>query len=716
MTKPWWTRALLGRTAVSNPLQDDDGGGPQFEAQWRPQVKRRLFIILACLALWVGSLEGRLIWVQVVSHEHWATEARNQQENIEIIDAPRGSIFDRNGRLLAGSVTSYDLYVFPKNVREAKAFKDSPPAFAKQLCKALEDCEPGEEAAIALKLEKPKGTILVRKAKQMSGDAVAGVREFAKGLGRWQNLVSLEPREVRFYPNKDLAAQVIGFLDGSGAATSGIEKQFDHLLRGTPGKQIRQVDGLGWGMGILTTVIVPPKPGISIELTIDLRLQEILERELANGVDIAGALGATAVMLDSATSEVVAMGSLPTYNLNVPGTAVLKDQLDASRNRAVQDLYEPGSTFKIVTLAAALNEGIVNTTTLFDTSPRPFMIEGRPKPITEDKNHNYGTLNVQGILVHSSNIGAAMVGLRMGPDVMIRYAEAMGFSKRDTASDFFSQRFGAINVPKGGLTRASLAVVSYGYQIQASPLQIVTVMNAFANSGVLMQPRLVRATIDRDVRRIQPRQQGTQVVRPETAATMLTMLEAVVEDGTGDRAALARYRVGGKTGTTKQVGKAGYSNTDYLVSFVGIAPTRHPRFSIAVVVERPTKVPPYGGQVSAPIFKRIAEQALHYVGEPPSINAAPAVVVTEQRPGFLRPARPEPPTVFVNDDGVPTMPDLTGLTLRDALKRLPPALTLTSQGDGVVVSQSPAAGTPISGGSAILKLQRAPVKTGGSGR
>jgi cell division protein FtsI (penicillin-binding protein 3) len=405
------------------------------------------------------------------------------------------------------------------------------------------------------------------------------------------------------------------------------------------------------------------------------------------------------------------MGNLPTYNLNVPGDSKPLEH----RNRAVQDLYEPGSTFKIVTLAAALNEGVVNTTTLFDTSPRPFKVPGRPKPITEDKDHNYGTLNVQGILVHSSNIGAAIVGLRMGPDLMLRYARAMGFSPRASASDFFSERLGAVYVPSGGLTSASLAVVSYGYQIVASPLQMVTVMNAFANSGVLVQPRLVRATIDRDVRRVQPLQTGTRVVTAETAATMITMLEAVVEDGTGDRAALARYRVGGKTGTTKQVGKAGYSNTDYLVSFVGIAPTRHPRFSIGVVVERPTKVPPYGGQVSAPIFKRIAEQALQYVGEPPSINAPPAVVVTEQRPGLVRPARPEPPTVFVNDDGVATMPDLTGLTLRDA-RRLLPGLTMTSHGDGVVVSQSPAAGAPMTTSSAVIKLQRAPVKTGGSGR
>ena len=717
MTKPWWTRALLGRTSVSNPLQDDEARDPQFETQWRPLIKKRLIVIFAFLGFWVVSLEGRLVWIQVVNHQEWADRARVQQEKTEPIEAPRGEIRDRRGRLVAFSLPSFDLYANPNNIRDKEdgaKVKNDTSVFAAQLCKALGDCDAAEQASIAAKLDKPKASVLIRRARQMPAEAIEGVRAFAKDLGKWQNLVTLLPSEARFYPNMELMAQVVGFLDEKGVGASGVERQFDQLLRGTPGQELVQRDGNQ--KIILTTTIVPPKPGISIELTIDLALQEILSRELQKGIDDAGALGGAGLILDSATGEVLAMSSLPTYNPNLPGKSNPQEQ----RNRVVQDLYEPGSTFKIVTLAAALNEGVVNSTTLFDTNPGRLSVEGRSKAITEDKGHNYKVLDVQGILVKSSNVGAAMVGLRLGPDHMLHYAKAFGFGKPETkqemARDFFSERIGRITVPPGGLTRGALATVSFGYQVTANPLQIASAMNVFANGGLMMRPRLIHATIEGDVRRVNAPEVLARVVTPETAATMTTMLEGVVEDGTGDRAALPRYRVAGKTGTAKQVRDGGgYSETDYLVSFVGFAPSRHPRFTVIIVVEKPTKLPAYGGAVSAPVFKRVTEAALHYVGELPSVNAAPAVVVSDERPKAPRPRPIDPQPVLANTGDKTLMPDLTGMTLRDARRLLPAGLTLTSTGDGIVVSQSPAAGEPMTN-RAVLKLQREPVKTGGSGR
>ena len=712
MTKPWWTRALLGRTAVSNPLKDDEGPDPQFDALWRPLVKKRLFAIFACLAVWAVSLEGRLIWIQVAEHSKWTAIADKQHLDNEIIEGTRGEIRDRHGRLLAYSVPSYDVYVNADLLKKTKTtkFTGEPASFAKLLCAAFTDCEPGEEAAIAAKLEKPKDAVLIRRGKQMPFDAIQGVRalnEDLKEKKKVRGIFDLRPVQVRYAPNLTLAAQVIGTVDENGVGLTGVEKQFDRLLRGTPGQQVVQVDGKENDR--VTTMISAPKPGVSIYLTIDLTLQEILERELTNAVQTAGASGGTAVMLDSRTGEVLAMSSLPALNLNVPSKV-------GHLNRAVQDLYEPGSTYKVVTLSAALNEGVVNSTTLVDTNGGRWVVEGRSKPITEDRNHNYGVLDIQGILRKSSNVGAAKVGVQLGPDLMLQYAKAFGLGKQDQPSEFFKERLGAIYVPKGGLTKGALATVSYGYQVTASPLQMASAMNVFATGGLLLRPMLVHATVDGDVRRVQEPRVISRVVSPQTAATMTTMLESVVEDGTGDKAALPQYRVAGKTGTASQVGKDGYSDTDYLVSFVGFAPSRNPRFTIAVYVEKPRFGPAYGGTVAAPVFRRVAEAALHHVGEQRSLNAAPAVVITE-RPQVTRPVRPlDKPAEVMNAGGVPTMPNLTGLTLRDAMRRLPVGMTVNPTGDGIVTSQSPAAGEPITNDRVVLKLQRQPATTGGSDR
>jgi len=743
MTKPWWTRALLGRTTVSNPLQDDDSPDPQFETQWRSVVKVRLFAIFAALGLWVAALEGRLIWIQVKDHQLWTDQAKKQQEDTDPIDAPRGEILDRNGRALASSVPSYDLIVDPKAFRAAKAAKDKRdqkntalgkvpkaadrelatllrdwPSFVGVLCNVLTDCGVGEQATLLTKLDTPTARgVLIRKARDLSPDAMPALEDLVAKLGKemvTKGILSLVPKDVRYYPNMEMASQAIGFVNGEGEAKAGVEAQFESLLKGTPGTKFKQVDANQ--TEIYTSIIKVPQPGVTLELTIDLNLQAIVERELHRVMEEAGALAATAVILDSATGEVLAIASLPNYNPNLRG----QGGPEAQRNRATQDRYEPGSTFKMVTLAAALNEGVVNTNTIIDTNPGTLMVEGRPTPIREDRGHNYGALTPQGVLVKSSNVGAAKIGLMLGAEKMMQYAKAMGFADPAPASprEFFSAHFGGITVPKSGFGKPTLAVVSYGYGVNASPLQIATAMNVFATGGLLMRPRLIHATIQNGVRTVMEPEVLGHPITPETAATMVTMLESVVEDGTGAPAKLERYRIAGKTGTTKKVGAGGYSETDYLVSFVGFVPSRRPKFTIGVLVDRPTKMPAYGGAVSAPVFKRIAEAALHYVGEPPSVNPPPAVVVTETRPQVPRPVlRPADP-VFVNAVGVPTltMPDLGGLTLRDAIHLMPAGLTIEAHGDGVVVSQSPAPGEAITTTRGVLRLQSQPVKTGGSNR
>ena len=729
MTKPWWTRLLLGRTAVSNPLRSaalDEAPDAQFEAQWRALVKKRLVPILMVLALWVVAIEGRLIWIQVVQHDTWAGKAQKQQEDNIPIYLPRGDVLDRHGRTLAYSIISYDVHVNPKKAEIAKLDLDG---LAHDICAALGDCDAREEASIAAKLTQPKAQdVIIRRAHDVSFDAAVGLEAFIARLEtkkkQPKDFIDLRARDVRYYPNMRLAAQVIGYVKteddtrkGSKAAVvsglNGVEKQFDDDLRGKPGIELRQIDGMA--TEIMTTVISPPTPGVTLELTIDAAVQEIAEGALTAGIERAGASSGTALVLDSSTGEVLAMANAPSFNLNRPG-----DAQGAERNHAIQDLNEPGSTFKTVTLSAAINEQVVTPATTFDTNPGRLIVEGRRTPITEDKGHNYGLLTVEGILVHSSNVGAAMVAMRMGPDIMLRYAEKFGFTTSMRAKDFFSERLGLINAPKGVLTKASLATVAYGYGVEASPLQLATAMNVFATGGLLLRPHLVRAVIENGVRKTQEPEIVNRAITEETAAAMTTMLEAVVEaeGGTGHAAKLDRYRVAGKTGTTKKVmpGGGGYSENDYRVSFVGFAPSRHPRFTIIVVVDEPTKLPAYGGLVAAPIFKEIAERSLNYVGEAPSVNPPPAVMVAENRTPTTRSSRPEAPSVTVNAVGVPTMPDLAGLTLRDALQRLPPGFIVNAQGSGVIVWQSPAAGEAIATDRSMLRLQSVPAKAGGAGR
>jgi cell division protein FtsI (penicillin-binding protein 3) len=413
--------------------------------------------------------------------------------------------------------------------------------------------------------------------------------------------------------------------------------------------------------------------------------------------------------MDPTSGEILALANWPTFNPNAFNKAPIAYQ----RNRAIQEIYEPGSTFKIVTSAAALQESVMHLTDPIDVSAG--MIRFGARQI--DDVHTYGTLSFTDVIVKSSNVGAIKIGLRLGPERLCRYIRRFGFGET-LAPDFRGESPGIVWRPET-LNDSALASVSMGYQIGVTPLQMATAASAVANGGELLRPRIVRAVI-RDGRRLPTsREVLRRTVTPETAAALTGIMEAVVERGTGEAAQLPGYQVAGKTGTATKVINGRYSGSEYHASFVGFVPSRRPALTVLVVIDSPHGKGYYGGVVAAPIFKRIAEASLRHLGVPPTINPMPPVLAARaESAGEARPASARSTELMAVRPTSPTeglMPDLRGLGAREALRTLAQVgFAARITGDGFVVDQRPAPGVPLErGDTCALTLKRSGAGTNG---
>jgi cell division protein FtsI (penicillin-binding protein 3) len=407
--------------------------------------------------------------------------------------------------------------------------------------------------------------------------------------------------------------------------------------------------------------------------------------------------------MDPYTGEILALANAPDFNPNAFGDA--REEL--RRNRAIQDLYEPGSTFKIVTASAAFEERAVTPGTIIDA--RAGNIRFGSRVINDD--HNYGALSFAQVIIKSSNVGAIKVALKLGPEKVSDYVRRFGFG-RPSSPDFRGESPGIVWDP-ARLSDSALASVAMGYQVGVTPLQMITAVSAVANGGELVQPRVVRAVI-RDRKRLPvPRKVITRPITAETASTLTTIMEGVVTEGTGKAAQIPGYTVAGKTGTAKKLVNGSYrGHSDYNVSFVGFVPAQKPVFAIVVVVDSPHRVSPYGGVVAAPIFQKIASTALRHYGVPQSINAPEPVLAKRPDDTAQRASGPAAPPRIVPLGGaggaITVFPDLAGMSARDALRVLAQlGMTARLQGVGVVVQQYPPAGEPIeSASTVVIKLDR----------
>ncbi len=448
----------------------------------------------------------------------------------------------------------------------------------------------------------------------------------------------------RYYPNKQLAGHLLGYVGIDNQGLGGIESTYDREISGRPGKMLIQTDAR---RRAFSRVAEPPTAGAAIELTIDKFLQHIAERELQAAIARHQAESGSVVILEPYSGEILAVASAPAFNPNTFAEA----SPETLRNRAVQDVYEPGSTFKIVTAAAALEEGVVTRDEMFDVSAGVIRVGAR----TVSDLHTYGVLTFEDVMVKSSNVGAIKVGLRLGPERLSRYVRRFGFGQR-LSPDLPGESSGIVPNPTT-LDDQGVVSVSMGYQVAVTPLQVAAAASAVANGGELVAPRAVRAVIRGTSRQESRRRVIRRAITPETAAELTSMMEGVVERGTATAARIPGYPVAGKTGTAEKVVDGGYSNHEHHASFVGFVPSRAPALTILVVIDTPRDGPHTGGAVAAPVFKRIAEAALRHLAVPPTLYPDPPLlvaaaspppetpaVVDRRTPSVLGPAAPPPNT------------------------------------------------------------------------
>jgi len=650
---------------------------------------RRIGVATVCLACWGLGIEARLFYMQVISHDDYKKMAENQQTRKLPVAPRRGDIYDRNFHLLATSADEDYVWADPKSLKDVGKTVEA-------LCGVIA-CSAPERREITARFSR-KNSEYARVKRRLT------LEEAQRIAALDLKHVYLQKESHRNYPKGRLAANVLGWSGEAETGLAGIEYAYNSSVGGTEGQLLYSTDGDG---NIFNRVEFPAVPGADLQLTLDEHIQYVAERELEAAVRNHQAKGGAVVVMVPSTGEILAMVTYPTFD---PNNYTVADA-ERSRNWGAQYSYEPGSTFKIVTAAAAIEEHVLPLDTMIDTDPGMIRV-GSGKPITEYEHHNYHTLSFTDVIVKSSNIGAVKIGLKVGAERLARYVSRFGFGGKVSA-DFPGEARGFFRPPHSD---RELASNSMGYQVSVTPLQMAAAFSAIANGGEYVQPRIVKAFY----RNAKPTPVVPQVVRrsiaPDTAATLTAIMEKVVERGTATKAQIPGYTIAGKTGTASKVINSRYSERgENHVSFAGFVPSRSPAFTVVVMLDEPHAGGRAGGVVAAPVFQRIAEDTLRYLGIPPSINPPDPVLVVRQERGVpaLVPTattfQPQPITGQIETQPG-TIPDLRGLTARDAMRTLTKlGLYLDISGTGFVRTQDPPAGTPIELGMVCrIALDRGP--------
>jgi cell division protein FtsI (penicillin-binding protein 3) len=653
---------------------------------WNATVRERVLVAAILFAVWGVAIEARLVYLQVYQHDVLQARAQGQVNRSSKLEPRRGDIVDRNGRTLALSVDAATIYGVPSQVED-------PAAVLEAVCWVLGDCTAQERKDDLDRLTKKKRDYapLRRKVTRQVADLLE-----AQGIPA----VGVQPEPKRWYPNRELASHVLGYVNMDNVGVSGIEQSYNSKVSGTPGSVSFEVDA---NQHAFSRVERAPVPGDTLELTIDSYLQYVAERELEAGVVANRAAGGSVVLIDPRSGEIVALANYPWFNPNTYGD--YSD--DRRRNRAVQEIYEPGSTFKVVTASAAIEERVFGPGDLVDASAGVWRYGSRT--VREAKDHNYGVLSFTDVLVKSSNVGAIKVGLTLGAERLGRYVHRFGFGTH-VFGDLPGETRGQV-ADSSRWGTGTIASISMGYEVGVTPMQMAAAVSAVANGGVYMQPRIVKALRRGTERAEVTPQELRRAITADTASSLVTIMEQVVERGTGKAAKVPGYTVAGKTGTASMLVGGQYSKTDYHASFIGFLPSRQPALTILVLVDAPHAGRHYGGDVAAPIFQKIADAAMRHLRIAPTINpTAPVLVrgaagpIEDVMTAANTAAAPRVDVVT----GPPTVPDVRGLAAREAVRRLARlGLVARLTGTGTVIDQDPAAGSPIeSGRTCRLWLER----------
>lgn len=555
--------------------------------------KGRALIVIGALASVFTALTFRLFDLHVLQHKELSALAQANREQVVHRQGRRGAILDANGNLLANSL-SVRIVIADATITAPQAG-----AIAQKLAPLLKM----DVDSLTQKLSTPSRYVRLNQRAKLDEDSVQQIRAMKlKGI-------SFEDQLVRSYPNGPLASHVVGFVNAEHKGVQGIEASMEQYLQGQAGYEVIERDRKGREIRALRSENLGPRDGYNVVLTVDQVIQHAAEQELEKAMAQFKPQGGVIIVSRPKTGEILAMSSRPTFDpMNLDGTSA-----DARRNRCISDVAEPGSTFKIVACSGALNEGIVSLRDQFDCENGAFMYAGR---VLHDA-HPYGVLSVEEILFHSSNIGAAKVGLRMGPAKLYEYVRRYGFGhKTDIA---LPGEVSGIAHPLARWNGLSITRIPMGHEIAVTPLQMLMALNAIANGGTLMKPMIVKSVDDQDgkpVFQYQPQQVG-QVITPRAALLMTTALRKVVTpEGTAPQAAVQNYDVAGKTGTAQKIENGQYVRK-YYSSFIGYFPAADPKISILVSLDDPSDGAFYGGSVAGPVFRAVAEKVAQYLGIEP---------------------------------------------------------------------------------------------------
>ena len=647
-------------------------------------LKLRVFLVFLFFFLAFLLVFLRILQLQILERENLQGLAEKQRQRVIELVVGRGTIYDRNERVMAKSLQIESLYAHPhriKNVRKS----------SKRIAHALNT----EWQVIEKKLKSQKPFVWL--ARKVSPPKIV---EQIKGL-KLRGVDFLKESQ-RYYPNVELAANLMGFVGVDSQGLEGLEFQYNRYLRGEPHRLVLERDARG--AAIITESPVAPADlsSCSLILTIDLNIQYIVEKAITQAVKDSGAKSAIVVVMDPRNGQILAMASRPSFNPNV----LKPSKPRFIRNRAITDIFEPGSIFKVFLLAVALEEKVAKRDDIFFCHNGTYRI-GR-EIIHDHKKH--GWLTLQKVIKYSSNIGASQIGHKVGARRFDRYIRNFGFGAR-TGIELPGEVKGIVRDPDE-LSEVGIANTSFGQGISVTAIQLVTALSAIANGGTLIRPYVVHRIVDQRGQVIRSFKPGSkrQVISPATSREVTEILKEVVEPGgTGTQAALLGYQVAGKTGTAQKIDPLlkKYADDKYISSFMGFAPADAPRLAILVVIDEP-KGTPYGGVVAAPVFRTIAQQTLQYLNVPPSKSQAVAQVPPKkERSKKIRRQKTAEAGTRAQSEGL--MPNLLGLSMKAALAWLQERdVEIRLSGRGILLEQEPRPGAPLRKGS-VCRLIFAPL-------
>lgn len=542
--------------------------------------RARFYVIGFFFAAIMTALLCRMVVLTVLDRPF--LQGQGDARSVRVIDIPafRGMILDRNGAPIAVSTPVQSLWVNPKLFHPTRHQ-------LKMLAKLLD--VPEKHISSYIQSVNKRGFVYLKR--QLPPTVAQKIEKLhIPGLNFQQEF-------KRYYPDAESMSQLLGFTNIDDDGIEGLELAYQDWLFGEPGKRRVIKDRMGHVIDDLG-IVTEPRPGKDLQLSIDRRIQFFANHELQETLNKFQAKSGSVVVLDTKTGEILAIANLPSFNPNIRH----RYSLDSYRNKAITDTFEPGSVMKPFSIASALESGLYTPETIIDTNPSWMVVHGK----TIRDIHNYGVLDVKGVLQHSSNVGVSKMVLSSPPEQLINLLIRCGVGVR-TESGYPGEGEGSIVKVKDA-NPFVLATLSFGYGLSVTSLQLAKMYSIFAHQGQLYPIRLIH---------YEGNESGTQVLKPEISDQVLAMMEYVVNEGTGIPAKVPGYRVAGKTGTARIAGKKGYSERRYIASFVGIAPVSNPRLVVAVVINEPSLSTYYAGQVAAPLFSKVMGAALRILDVEP---------------------------------------------------------------------------------------------------